>query len=157
MIKVIVTNAVISKGYEDKPALHFTQKDGTTTFVRFRIGNRVFDKDAENNTRWVNHAVKAFGKLAERIENMKLAAGSFVNLSGRLDEETWDDNGTTRRAPIIVIDEIEYAGGNGEKKNENSQASTPEAAAAGSPPSPAPEGSGSFAGFTSASGGNDYF
>jgi len=156
MIKITVTNAVISKGYGEKPSLQFSQKDGATTAVRFRIGQRVFDKEAENNTRWVNMNVKAFGKLAERIHNMKLDAGSTVNLSGRLDEETWDEKGITRRAFVLIVDDIEYAGGNGDRK-QGAHPQTGDAATAGASQQAAPEGGGGFDGFVAADGGGNGF
>ena len=36
--------------------------------VRFRIGKKVYDPNAENNARWVNLAVKGFGPICERIK-----------------------------------------------------------------------------------------
>ena len=60
MLQFIATNAVISRGFDNKAALKFSD-DGN--IVRFRIGERVYDKNAENNTRWINLNVKAFGNL----------------------------------------------------------------------------------------------
>ena len=56
MFKAIVTEAVISKGYDGAPAFRFSENGDS---VRFRFGKKVFDSKAENNTRWVNMAVKA--------------------------------------------------------------------------------------------------
>ena len=64
MLKVFATNLIVSKGYENNPALkYFGENDSC---VQFRVGEKVYDKDAENNTRWVNHTVKAFGAACER-------------------------------------------------------------------------------------------
>ena len=55
---------------------------------------------------------------------MKLKEGSFVNLSGRLDEDTWEDKRTGEKhsAMVIVLDEIEYSGGGRKKDPEAAQA-----------------------------------
>ena len=51
----------ISKGYKDAPALRFNDKK---TAVQFKIGQRVYDKDAPNKHRYINFAVKAFSPLS---------------------------------------------------------------------------------------------
>lgn len=78
MFKVIATDVVISKGFDNAPALRFSEKGDS---VRFRIGKKVYDTRAENNTRWFNVSVKAFGDVCERIKKMQLKEGSFVHLS----------------------------------------------------------------------------
>lgn len=114
MNRIIITSVVISKGFDNKPALHFNEG---RTFVRFKVGEKFYDKQAQGNTRWVNHSVKAFGSLAERIDKMGLKEGSYVNLSGRLDEDVWDDKGTTKRMPVIILEDVEYCYSG--KKQEN--------------------------------------
>ena len=63
-------------------------------------------------------AAKAFGPVCERIQKMKLKEGSYVNLEGRIDEETWEEKGQKRSRMVIIIDEIEFAS-NGNGKNGN--------------------------------------
>lgn len=121
MLKMIITDAGISKGYGDKPALRFSEKEGGS-IVRFRIGKRVYDSRCEGNYRWINLNVKAFGGVCERIRKMKLKEGSFVNLIGRYDEESWTDDDTkeVRTAPILIVDEVEYCySGNGQKDGQS--------------------------------------
>ena len=89
MFKVILTNAVVSKGYDKNPALKFTD-DGKC--VRFRIGKGLYDPNAENNTRWLNKTVKAFDSVCERIKKMQLKEGSRINLTGNLTLDVWTDN-----------------------------------------------------------------
>ena len=72
MIKMIITGAVVSKGANDGPAIKFSEKGG---FARFRIGYKIYDTRAENNHRWINLTVKAFGDLCDRISKMDLKAG----------------------------------------------------------------------------------
>ena len=121
MLKTIITDAIVSPGYEGAPALKFSEKGDA---ARFRIGKKVYDPKEEDNHRWINLSVKAFGPLCQRLEKMKLKEGSFVNLSGRLDEDTWEDKRTGEKhsAMVIVLDEIEYSGGSRKKEPEAAQA-----------------------------------
>ena len=116
MLKVFATDVVISKGYDGAPALKFSEKGDS---VRFRIGKKVYDTRANNNYRWVNLAVKAFGTVCERIKKMQLKESSYVNIVGRLDEDVWEDPTTheKRSAMVVILDEIEYcfSGGNKQK------------------------------------------
>ena len=97
MFKVIATDVVISKGYDGAPALKFSENGES---VRFRIGKKVYDTRAENNTRWVNLSVKAFGPVCERIKKMQLKESSFINILGRLDEDVWEDEETKEKRGI---------------------------------------------------------
>lgn len=108
MLKVFSTNVVVSKGYNNAPALKFSE-DGSS--VRFRIGKKVYDTRAENNARWVNLSVKAFGDVCERIKKMQLKEGSYINILGRLDEDSWtDQQGEEKSMMVIILDDLEYAG-----------------------------------------------
>jgi single-stranded DNA-binding protein len=117
MIKAIITNAVISKGYNGAPALNFSGNNGTTTAVQFKIGYKTYDSRAENNHRYINLAVKAFGQQCERVQKMKIAESSYVNIVGRMDEETWEENGQKRSRIVIIVEDIEYASNGGGKGN----------------------------------------
>ena len=127
MFNAIITNAVVSRGYDNAPAVQFSDKGD---FARFRIGKKVYDSRADGNYRWVNMTVKSFGSTTERIHKMQLKEGSYVNLSGRLDEETWQDKttGENRSAMILILDEIEFA--SSAPKNKETQQNKP---ASGSP------------------------
>lgn len=94
MFKTFATNVVVSKGREGAAALKFSENG---EFVRFRIGQKVYDSRVEGNYRWLNISVKAFGNVCERIQKMKLKEGSFVNLTARLDEEKWTDQETKKK------------------------------------------------------------
>ena len=118
MFKVIVTEALISKGYGTDPAFKFTD---SKTAVNFKIGYRVYDKKAEGSHRFINIAVKAFGSVCERIEKMQLKEGYRVNIAGRFDEDQWDDKETGEKCSryVIIAEEIEYASNDGGKSNGN--------------------------------------
>ena len=115
MLKVFATQVVVSKGYDNTPALRFSENGDS---VRFRIGKKVYDPHAENDSRWINLPVKAFNGVCERIKKMQLKEGSFVNLIGRLDEDSWEDKGCkeTRKMMVIILDDIEYASGGGKSR-----------------------------------------
>ena len=48
MLKVFATQVVVSKGYDNTPALRFSENGDS---VRFRIGKKVYDPHAENDSR----------------------------------------------------------------------------------------------------------
>lgn len=98
MLKFFATDVSVSKGYDGSPALRFSESDGVSR-VRFRVGKRVYDSRCENNHRYINLRVKASGDLCERIRKMKLKEGSFINISGRYDEETTRTTRPARRRP----------------------------------------------------------
>ena len=117
MFKVIATDVVISKGFDGAPALKFSENGES---VRFRIGKKVYDTRAENNQRWVNLSVKAFGGICERIKKMQLKESSFVNILGRLDEDVWEDPTTHEKksAMVVILDEIEYCSSGGKQQKD---------------------------------------
>lgn len=152
MLKVFATQVVISKGYDGAAALRFSEKGDS---VRFRIGKKIYDPHAENQARWINLSVKAFNGVCERIKKMQLKEGSFVNLIGRLDEDSWTDqsSGESKSMMVIILDDIEYASGGGKtKENQTSgqqaNQSQQNAQAAGT------ESSGNFTGYEPFGGGS---
>ena len=160
MLKFFASNVVVSKGYQNTPALKFSDKGD---FVRFRVGQKVYDPRAEDNHRWVNLTVKCFdASLVDRIRKMGLKEGSFISLSGRYDEDVWEDEQTKekRSMPVIILDELEFSGGgkrtgDGQKASSDRSASTPASA------EPAPNEDyqmpGNFTGYESFGGGSNFF
>ena len=147
MFKVFATDVVISRGYDGAPAFKFSERGDS---VRFRVGKKVYDTHAKDNYRWVNLSVKAFGPQCERIRKMQLRDGSFVNILGRLDEDTWEDSTTREKksAMVVILDEIEFCSGNVRQQREPQPSSTP--------PAPAQSGGG-FEGFEPFGGTNAFF
>ncbi|MDD5912056.1 MAG: single-stranded DNA-binding protein [Bacteroidales bacterium] len=147
LLKVFATNVVISKGYDNAPAIRYSEKGDS---VRFRIGAKQYDTRAENNTRWVNISVKAFGHICERIRKMDLKEGSYINLVGRLDEDSWTDQktGETRSAMVIILDDVEFASGSGKTKGADHQQPAQQNGYASVPaPAVPPEASSNFTGY----------
>lgn len=154
MIKMTITNAVVSQGYEGAPALNFSE-NGDNKFVKFRVGSSVYDKNAENKRRYVNMTVKAFNGMVTRIESMKLDAGMHVNVSGRYDEDTWEDkNNQKKSAPVLIIEDIEFCSGGPGKQNGDGSAPA-DSTSAPSKQTQAP--SGNFTGYENFGGANPYF
>ena len=156
MLKVFATQVVVSKGYDGAAALRFSEKGDS---VRFRIGKKVYDPHAENQARWINLSVKAFNGVCERIKKMQLKEGSYVNLIGRLDEDSWTDQNTgeSKSMMVIILDDIEYASGGGKSK-ENQAAETQQNAvpqnAADPASAPAAGAPGNFTGYEPFGGGS---
>lgn len=68
MIKMVITGAFVSKGFDDNPAIRFFDGANNSQVVSFRIGEKVYDSKADNNYRWLNFTVKGFGGLCERVK-----------------------------------------------------------------------------------------
>ena len=158
MLKIFATNVVISRGYDGAGALRFSENGDA---VRFRVGQKVYDTRAENNTRWVNLSVKGFGGICERIKKMQLKEGSFINFVGRYDEDTWTDKDTneTKSMPVIILDDIEFSSGGGKAKDgqkpaQQANASAPATTAAPAASEAPAESSGNFTGFESFGSGS---
>ena len=108
MILQLITDAVISKGYNGAPAFH-TSADGN--MLGFKVGCKVFDKKADNETRWININVNAFDDVAQRIQKMNLKEGSHINLFGSFDMKPWinRETGEVKTWPTVRAIAIEYA------------------------------------------------
>ena len=94
---------------------------------------------------------------------MQLKEGSYVNLIGRLDEDSWEDKDTkeTRKMMVIILDDIEYASGGGKSKENQAAAGQQNAAPqntapqnAASTPATGAEASGNFTGYEAFGGGS---
>lgn len=161
MLKFFASNVVVSKGYQNSPAVKFSEKGD---FVRFRVGQKVYDPRADDNHRWINLTIKCFdAALVDRIRKMGLKEGSFISLSGRYDEDVWEDEESKekRSMPCIILDELEFSGGGSGKKSENgnsgAQNTTPAPAAPAEAPQEPPQMPGNFTGYEGFGGGNNFF
>ncbi len=157
MLKFFATDVIVSKGFDNAPTIKFSEK---RDFVRFRIGAKVFDSRAEKNNRWVNLTVKGFGAVCERIRKMQLKEGACINLSGRFDEDVWEDETKNERKsmPVVIIDDIEYcSGGSGKNSGDGKKAASsqnPAHSTAAPAENPTP---GNFTGFEPFGSGGSFF
>lgn len=162
MLKFFASNVVVSKGYQNSPAVKFSEKGD---FVRFRVGQKVYDPRAEDNHRWINLTVKCFdASLVDRIRKMGLKEGSFITLSGRYDEDVWEDEESKekRSMPVIILDELEFCGNgkrsnDGQNGNSGTQNPNPAPAAPADAPQEGQQMPGNFAGYEGFGGGNNFF
>ena len=161
MLKFFASNVVVSKGYQNSPAVKFSEKGD---FVRFRVGQKVYDPRVEDNHRWINLTIKCFdAALVDRIRKMGLKEGSFISLSGRYDEDVWEDEESKekRSMPCIILDELEFSGGGSGKKSENGNAGNQNTTPAPVAPAAASQESqqmpGNFTGYEGFGGGNSFF
>lgn len=124
MNKLFITQAIVSKGYENAPAIKFNGKEGNAATARFRIGEKQYDSKAENHTRWMNWNVVAYGHMCERVEKMQLKEGSYINLVGRITEETFTEQQSQKEItyPVLILEDIEYGMTGGKKENEQDAA-----------------------------------
>lgn len=140
MMKMFISDAIVSRGYDGAPAIRFfNSENGNGEFAVFQIGKRKYDSRADNNHRWINLKVKAFGDACERIKKMKLKEGSSVNLVGDYDEESWKDreSGEERSSPALTLsgaNDIKFSYAGGQKKEENGGAQSGSGQEPGYPP-----------------------
>ena len=82
---------------------------------------------------------------------MQLKEGSFINIIGRLDEDSWTDQNTgeTKSMIVIILDEVEYAGSAKPKDGSSAPNTTGNAGNANAPAAPAqnPAASDNFTGY----------
>ena len=164
MLKFFASNVVVSKGYQNSPAVKFSEKGD---FVRFRVGQKVYDPRADDNHRWINLTIKCFdAALVDRIRKMGLKEGSFISLSGRYDEDVWEDEESKekRSMPCIILDELEFSGsgngkksGDGQNSNVGNQNNAPAPAAPAEAPQESQQMPGNFTGCEGFGGGNNFF
>lgn len=139
MIKMFISDAIVSRGYDGAPAIRFFNSENGGEFAVFQIGKRKYDSRAENNHRWLNLKVKAFGDACERIKKMKLKEGSSINLVADYDEECWKDkeSGEERSSPAITLsgaNDIKFSYTGGQKKDQNGGAQGGSGQESGYPP-----------------------
>ena len=104
MMKIFISDAVVSRGYDGAPAIRLFNSENGGEFAVFQVGIRKYDSRAENNHRWVNLKVKAFGDLCERIKKMSLKEGSFQDGE---DPSDWDGRmAMTSCCPALERDQV---------------------------------------------------
>lgn len=130
----------ISAGYEDRPAIF---KNDKGTLAAFKVGYPVYDKNAENNTRWENIDVKIIGEFAKVVDSLKLDAKAVIDFSGEFGFDKYEKDGKTYHRPVITLDRIARV--NSAKKKEDGEDAPAAAAETTAPAEPVAAPSG-FAG-----------
>lgn len=129
---VFGTGGRISTGYGDNPAIY---KNEAGTLASFRVGFPVFDKSAENNTRWENIECRMIGDFAKVAETLKLDAKAIIDFSGIFTYDVYEKDGHNIRKPIVMIDRIARVN-DAKKKDEAAPAATDTSAPAEAVPAP---------------------
>lgn len=118
----------ISAGYEDRPAIF---KNDKGNLAAFKVGYPVYDKNAENNTRWENIDVKMIGDFAKVADSLKLDAKAVIDFSGEFGFDKFEKDGKTYHRPVITLDRIARV--NSAKKDDTGAPAAKETAAPATP------------------------
>lgn len=90
---------------------------GNTTVCNFSIAvNRRFAKDGQQKADFINCV--CFGKVAENLCKYQ-GKGSLIGINGTLNIDQYQKDGENKTFTKVVANEIEFLGGNGEKKESN--------------------------------------
>lgn len=111
MVFLIITNALVSKGYNGTAAVRFSPGGET---VRFRVGCREYNG---GEYRWKNWSIRATGSICNKIQQMHIKEGSVLNIIGRYDEETWTDQGVEKVTPVVLASSVEFTYGGKHEQN----------------------------------------
>jgi single-strand DNA-binding protein len=100
----------ITKDLESKIA-------GNTVICNFSIAvNRRFAKEGQQKADFINCV--CFGKVAENLCKYQ-GKGSLIGINGTLNIDQYQKDGENKTFTKVVANEIEFLGGNGEKKEAN--------------------------------------
>jgi single-strand DNA-binding protein len=99
-------NVTISGNLVADPELRYTNNGAPIASLRMAV-NRRWSKDGEWEEETSYFDVTAWSQLAENCAET-LTKGMRVNVSGRLEEQRWEDkeSGDPRRKVVIIADEV---------------------------------------------------
>lgn len=123
MDNIIISKAIISKDFNGSQPVRFGVTENGSMFARFRVGTKKYDKNAQNNVRWQNYTVFAYGKVAARLEKVSPTEGMSLSLIGEFSMETWTDKqGVVHETPTVFLQGFEIIAGrqNSEKTDPDS-------------------------------------
>ena len=82
MMKIFISDAVVSRGYDGAPAIRLFNSENGGEFAVFQVGIRKYDSRAENNHRWVNPEGQGLRRPL-RAHQENVAQGGFVHFPVR--------------------------------------------------------------------------
>ena len=104
-------NKVIEMGRLTKE-VEMQTSSGGTNYIRNSIAvDRKFSKGEEKQTDFFN--ISAFGKTAEFISKY-FHKGSKILISGRLQSDTYEKDGTKTTTVSIIVEEVDFCEAKGE-------------------------------------------
>lgn len=156
MISITLTNAVVSKGYNGASPVRYIREDEGALMG---VGYAKYDKNAPNNTRWLNFDVFFPREMVERVRRMNIKEYSRLTITGDFDVRGKVDKNTgeIREYLTIKAHEVEYTASsnrNGAESEKPQSAPKPQAVPG---EATSPEQLPNFLGFESLEGANPYF
>lgn len=93
MVPIFISNALVSDGFNNAPALR-QQANGE---VLFNVGHRVADPQAQGGSRWINFEITVPTALVPLLNQLSIKAKTWVNILATVDTRaTVDKNGQTK-------------------------------------------------------------
>lgn len=118
---IFITNAMVCKRLGE-PSIKYSKTQKGNEVATFKVSEKVFDPDSENQTAYYNWYCKCFNDLAKTVEKMKLEAGSRVNLEGTVKKSSYtDEHGSVHEITNIFVNRIEYAASYQKKEGEKTE------------------------------------
>lgn len=117
-LQFVMSNARVGKGYGNEAAVKFNEQG---TYCTFKLAVSEYDKNAPNNTKWINIPVKCInGKLIERIQKCNLDEGSVINALIKIDSDEYVDKNQKKKTVLaFVLNDFELTFASKPKENAN--------------------------------------
>ena len=104
MVPIFISNALVSDGFNNAPALR-QQANGE---VLFNVGHRIPDPQAQGGSRWINFENTVPPAIAQYLTQLGVKAKSWVNILATVDTRaTVDKNGQTKNHRVYIARFIE--------------------------------------------------
>ena len=104
MVPIFISNALVSDGFNNAPALR-QQANGE---VLFNVGHRIPDPQAQGGSRWINFEITVPPALVPLLNQLSIKAKTWVNILATVDTRaTMDKNGQTKNHRVYIARFIE--------------------------------------------------
>lgn len=104
MVPIFISNALVSDGFNNAPALR-QQANGE---VLFNVGHRIPDPQAQGGSRWINFEITVPPALVPLLNQLSIKAKTWVNILATVDTRaTVDKNGQTKNHRVYIARFIE--------------------------------------------------
>ena len=123
-----LTNAIISKGYQDAPAIAVREgeKDGKAWIIaNLTVGVKNTRKGADGKAEYTNYHIEASGGNAKFLRDYA-EAGTRLNIQGEMYDDHYEKDGEKKTIKKFRVVNVEIASGG---KNKEKQEEKPNEAA----------------------------
>ena len=104
MVPIFISNALVSDGFNNAPALR-QQANGE---VLFNVGHRIPDPQTPGGSRWINFEITVPPAIAQYLGQLGIKAKAWVNILATVDTRaTVDKNGQTKNNRVYIARFIE--------------------------------------------------